>query len=46
MRLVVFELLFVLLVLNIGDVVIDKEGVFGEIGLKEQLLLFLEVNWF
>ena len=46
MRLVVFELLFVLFVLNIGDVVIDKEGIFGEIGLKEQLLLFLEVNWF
>lgn len=46
MRLVVFELLFVLFVLNIGDVVINEEGIFGEIGLKEQLLLFLEVNWF
>ena len=41
MGLVVFELLFVLFVLNIGDVVIDEEGVFGEIGLEEELLLFL-----
>jgi len=39
------ELLFVLFVLNIWDVRVDKERIAGEVALKKQLLLFLQVNW-
>ena len=43
---IVAELLFVLLVVDVGDIRVDKEWVLLEVTLEEELLLFLEIDGF
>jgi hypothetical protein len=42
---VVFHLLFVLIVLNVRDVGVNKERIFSTVAFKEELLLFLQIDW-